>query len=410
MKQSMIILFTQGNAHLSGRAGICEVPSDQSKKIKDFRMKILITCLLLISVLTSTAQVIVTPQLQRTGILQKQQLWNMLLTNTAQANVDGHLEVVLADIQTGQPILSGVGKTFSITPGNMQVNAALMEPIQYTQLNGNYVIEPGPNGFLPLGNFSVCISYFRHVHDAVDQLAEECDFIEIEPLSPPQLVLPWNEAQETQTNPSFSWLPPAPASFFSNLRYDIDVVAINPGQSAADAIQQNIPLLHQAQLVQSYLLYPTSSPPLQVGKQYAWRVTATSNGAVVSRSEIWEFTIISENDVPKIKTNNLPYIKLVKDELPAYSLQVDYLKFDYLNEAADSTWNIRVYDLTSGSNDTIPLRADTIPLKYGQNLVNIDLTGQNSFTPQHFYLLELRNTRSEIWRMRFEFRRKENNQ
>lgn len=373
-------------------------------------MRIFITYLLLLSGLVSRAQVIVTPQLQRTGVLQKHQLWNMLLTNSSQSSVNGHLEVVLSDIVTGQPILSGVGKGFAITPGNMQVNAALMEPIQYTQLNGNYIIEPGPNGFLPLGNFGVCISYFRHDHDAVTQVAEECDFIEVEPLSPPQLVLPWNEAQETQTSPSFTWLPPAPASFFNNLRYDIDIVEINPGQSGADAIQENIPLLHQAQLMQTYLLYPTSAPPLQIGKQYAWRITATSNGAVVSRSEIWVFSLISESDLPRIKTNNLPYIKLVKDELPAYSLQVDYLKFDYLNETADSTWNIRLYDLTSGTNDTVPSRWDTIPMKYGQNLVNIDLIGNNNFTHQHFYLLEQYNSRGEIWRLRFEFRRKENNQ
>ncbi|MBX3255774.1 MAG: hypothetical protein KF862_16690 [Chitinophagaceae bacterium] len=371
-------------------------------------MKMRILCLLLLSGLMPAAQVIVTPQLLRTGVLQKQQLWSMLVTNTGQSAVDGHLEVVLADIATGQPVLTGVGKAFTVAPGNMQINAALMEPIQYTQLSGNYVIEPGPNGFLPLGNFSVCISYFRHVHDAVDQLAEECDYIEIEPLSPPQLVLPWNEARETQTMPSFTWLPPAPASFFNNLRYDMDVVEVNAGQSGADAIQENIPLLHMAELVQTYLLYPTGSPPLQTGKQYAWRITATSNGAVVSRSEIWTFSLESESDLPRIKTNNLPYVKLVKDELPAYSLQVDYLKFDYLNETPDTAWNVRVYDLTSGSNDTISFRWDTLALKYGQNLVNIDLTSGNSLIHQHFYMLELRNSGNEIWRMRFEFRRNEN--
>ncbi|MBX2922747.1 MAG: hypothetical protein KF746_11185 [Chitinophagaceae bacterium] len=371
-------------------------------------MKIFIIPLLLLSAFASTAQVIVTPQWQRTGVLQKQQLWNMLLTNTGQGTVNGHLEVVLADIVTGQPILTGIGKAFAVAPGNMQVNATLMEPVQYIQMDASYVIEPGPNGFLPLGTFSVCISYFSHVHDAVDQLAEECDFIEVEPLSPPQLVLPWNESQELQNTPSFTWLPPAPTGFFSNLRYDIDVAEINPGQSGADAIQDNIPLLHQTQLVQTYLLYPTGSPPLQVGKEYAWRITATSNGSVVSRSEIWTFSLVSENDLPRIKTNNLPYVKLVKEELPAYSLQADYLKFDYVNEAADSSWNITLYDLTSGNNDSIPFRWDTIPVKYGQNLVNIDLTEDNSLIHQHFYLLELRNSLHEIWRMRFEFRRKEN--
>lgn len=361
--------------------------------------------ILLCTGLVCDAQIIVTPQLQKTGVVQKQQLWNMLLTNTDAGSVSGHIEVVLGDNVTGQPVLAGTGKVFSIAQGSMQINSAMMEPVQYRQLNGNYIIDPGPNGFLPIGNFSVCISFYRHEHDAVNQIAEECDFIEVEPLGPPQLTLPWNESEELQKTPAFSWLPPTPAGFFNLLNYDLDVAEILPGQSAADAIQQNIPLLHQVNIIPVSFLYPLSAPALEYDKQYAWRITAKNNGVVVSRSEIWSFTLKQELTKTIIKSNNLPYAKLVNSDQPGYSMQLDYLKFEYNNEANDSTWNISVHDITSSSMDTISMRWDTVQIKYGQNLVNLDLQKADSFIPGHFYLMVLQNNWGQTWRLKFEFRR-----
>jgi len=370
-------------------------------------MRLLITWLFIIAGLTARTQIIVTPMIQRTGVIQKQQLWDMVLTNPSRDVVRGHVEVVLADAVNGLPILIGVAKSIDVSPGITQINAAGLEPIQYRQVNGNYIIEPGPNAFLPLGNFVVCVSFFRYEHDIVTQVAEECDFIEVEPLSPPQLVTPWNESQETQPYPTFNWLPPAPVSFFSNLKYELDVVELLSGQSPADAIQRNMPLLHQTNLVTTSLLYPVSAPALEYDKQYAWRITAISNEVVVSRTDVWTFTLKRETDIPKMRTNNLPYSKLVKTDQPAYSLQVDFLKFEYFNEAGDSTWNIIMYDLDSKNLDSIPLRWDSIPIQLGQNLVNIDLSENTDFKDKHFYLLELSNSRNEKWRLRFEFRKEE---
>jgi len=372
-------------------------------------MKGVIIFLLLLCSSISSAQVLLLPQLSRTGILQKQQLWNMTLTNTGNDPLNGHLQIMMTDMGTGLPVLSAVGKPLTLMPGNNQVNATLMEPVQYTPLDGNYMFDPAPNGFLPFGNFEVCFSFFKHEYDAVIQVSEECDYIEVEPLSPPQLVLPWNEAQETQLLPSFNWLPPSPSSFFNNLRFEFDLVEINPGQSAADAIQDNLPLYHQTNLVQAFLVYPNAAPPLQYDKEYAWRISATSNNVTVSRSEVWIFSLVQEKSPSVARSNNLPYVKLVMEELPAYSVQVDYLKFEYINETADTAWKIKVYDLSIGNRDTVSLRWDTIPLRYGQNLVNMDLTGSSPLISNHSYLLELRNSREEIWRLRFEFRRRENN-
>lgn len=370
-------------------------------------MKLFIASVFLLSGLLSGAQIIVTPPLQRVGVLQKQQLWDLAVNNASGYVIPGHIELVLGDAVNGRPILIGVTRTVDIPPGITQVNAAFLEPVQYTQVGGSEVIDLSPNGFLPLGNFMVCISFYRHEHGLVNQVAEECDFIEVEPISPPQLLLPWNEAQETQLNPTFNWLPPAPINFFSGLRYDIDIAEIYPGQSPSDAIQQNIPLLHQPDMIATSLLYPVSAPALQYDIPYAWRITAKSNGSVVSRTDTWSFTIKHEADRPKLKTNNLPYSKLIKSDQQTYSLQVDFLKFEYFNEADDSTWNIIIYDLNDKNLATIPFGFDSIPMHRGQNLVNIDLSNNRAFADKHFYLLELTNSRNEKWWLRFEFRREE---
>lgn len=351
------------------------------------------------------AQVLVNLQLPSSGVVQKTQLWNMVVTNTTGSAFFIHIELMLSDAGTGQQVMSAVTKTLLIPSGTTQLNASILNPILYNIVNSAYPINPGPSGLLPIGNFEVCYSFMRHISDVIDKVAEQCDELVIEPLSPPQLIYPYDQTAIRELNPQFSWIPPAPSSLFINLSYDFKLAEISPGQTAATAIQQNYPVLQEQNINTTSLLYPQTAPTLELNKHYAWRIVARSNQSPVSQSEVWEFTIKQFQQADSLIKGDLPYAKLRKDDQPGYAIFANDLKFDYLNETIDSVWNIAVYDLSLPQRKKVILNLDSVILKRGQNQVLYSVRNNPDFIDKHIYILEVKNSRNEIWKLRFEFRK-----
>jgi hypothetical protein len=373
--------------------------------------KIIILLLCATVSIAARSQLVVNLQSPPAGFTYKPQLWTMLLTNTTSSVIRLHIEVTLTAYGTSQQVMTGVTNVFSLAPGTTQLNATMLSPIQYNLVSGSYTMDANPYGLLPMGHFDACFNFFTHASDNVQQVSEQCEEIVVEPLSPPQLIFPYDQTAIEDSMPQFTWLPPVPANLFTNLRYDLDVVEMTGNQSAADAIEQNIPLYQRTDLAPTTLLYPLSAPALEYGKNYAWRIVAKSNGNAVGSSETWQFSLKHFASVTTIGEGGLPYVKLKKAPECGYAIFSGDLKFDYLNETADSVWNVRVSDLSTTGRDNINLQMDTLKLLPGQNLVNYPTTGSSFFVDHHFYLLEIFNSRNEIWRLRFEMRRpsEENN-
>jgi len=360
--------------------------------------KMLLGLLLLLSLWTH-AQVILNLQLPQSGVVQKSQLWNIMVSNTNKTVVTGSFSFLMST-QSGQQILSAKTSILSFPPGTTMVNASMLSPIQYTVLSGDWVIDAGQNGFLPPGIFQVCYVLESFTHQGA---IEVCNVINISPLSPPQLITPENQtAIDTTGVPQFIWIPPAPLNLFSNLQYELYLVQVDSFQTPAEAIQMNIPILFQQDITGTNLLYPLSAPHLQQDVTYAWQVTAKNNQSPVSASETWVFTL-QKPVTKKTDSSDLPFVRLKKNEESAYAIVAGKLKFSYTNETADSVWNIKIYDISSPQPAEILFAMDSIPLKTGVNLVQINLMRNSRFIDHHLYLMELRNTRNEVWRLKFEF-------
>lgn len=368
-------------------------------------MKKIIIFFLIVSGLAAQGQLVVNLQTPPAGFTYKPQLWNMLLTNTGSTPVTLHIEVTLTVAGTAQQVMSGVTNVFILAPGTRQLDASVLSPIQYNLLSNAYAMDANPYGLLPMGHFDACFSFFKHASDNAEELSQQCEEIDIEPLGPPQLVYPYDQTGIDITNPQFSWLPPIPMNLFNNLTYDLDLVQINTGQSAADAIQQNIPLYQGTDISATTLLYPISAPELEFGNSYAWRITAKANGNPVGSSETWQFDLKHYTTGPPLGPVSLPYAKLKKAPESGYAMFSGELKFDYMNEASDTVWQTRVYDLSTQNRGSMVLTMDTIPLVPGQNLVHYPTQDVSFFEDKHIYLLEIYNSRNEIWRLRFEYRR-----
>jgi hypothetical protein len=361
--------------------------------------------LLFFVVVQSHAQLLVHLNLSPQGVVEKSQLWPITLINTTNSALTLRVELTISDAKSGAPVLSASTKSFSINPGTTQINNAYLQPILYNVLGVGYNIDASSTGLLPLGDFAACYSFMAIQRENIVKLAEECTELVVEPLGPPQLVMPYDQSVLESKNPQLSWLPPMPANLFSNLKYDLELVEVLPNQSQEDAVQQNIPVFQQSSVSFTTIQYPLSAQALQLNKLYAWRVIAKSNETYIGKSETWVFKIKEFENADSLITNAVPYGELKTQDQPSYAIFSDELKFDYLNELEDSVWHISIYDLSSSERKIILLNMDSIPLKPGQNLVNYSVKNIPDFINRHLYLLEVINSRKESWRLRFEYRK-----
>ena len=181
-------------------------------------MKKLILLVILMHFFYAQAQLVVNVQLPPSGVIQKSQLWNIQVTNTSLNNVSVTINMTMINNETGEHVLTASTGIVSFIPGNTMLNATALLPIQYNIVSANNTMDGSPEGFLPAGSFTICYDFnLATVQKA--SIARECNTVNIEPLSPPQLLLPENQTDiDTSALPQFSWLPPAPLTLFTNLQ------------------------------------------------------------------------------------------------------------------------------------------------------------------------------------------------
>src|SRR5688500_13198285 len=220
----------------------------------------LLFCIVLSLTVGMQAQVIMNLQLPPVGLTLKPQLWNFSLVNSGHGRVNVRVELIVTDVSTNQRILTGTSNLFVLAVGAKQVRPADVMPVTYSIGSPGYSVDPSPDGFLPIGIFNICYSVINQNNDAQETLSEECETVQIEPVSPPQLILPADNEPVLVTRPLFTWLPPSPFNSNNSLLYDWVLVEVQPTQSAADAIQQNIPVLAQRNMAVASIQYPLSMP------------------------------------------------------------------------------------------------------------------------------------------------------
>lgn len=361
--------------------------------------------LLMVCIAGSLAgQVLINLQLPPTGMTLKSQLWNFSLINTGTDKVNVRVDVSVRDQAGNVQVFAGSSKSFELAKGMKQVQYQDVLPITYTIYNGNYGVDANPDGFLPIGNFQVCYSVFQYVSDATESVAEECQGIEVEPVSPPLLVLPADSERIILTRPLFTWTPPVPINRFSALNYDWTLVEVLPGQSGDLAVQQNLPLLTASSLSATNFQYPASSPELDSTKTYAWQITAKNNSNAVGKSEVWTFRIAKLSpDTTNYKQEGY-YIRLAPQSEASYTICFGDVRYEYVNDINDSTAQVHIYDITLANHPEVTLDTAAQKLRFGQNFIKHSLAGMSGIINRHLYLLELRDSRNQSWYLKFEYR------
>src|SRR5882672_5439150 len=193
-------------------------------------------------ILKAKPQVVMNLQLPPAGLTIKSQLWNLSVVNTASQTMQAQVELSMVSVSNNQTVLTATTRVLDFPKGLKQLHAGEVAPVIYNVLASGYNVDGSPEGFLPVGTFQLCYTLVRVDLETEERVAEVCETVVIEPISPPQLVSPSDSEQVELTRPLFNWLPPSPYQLFNNLVYDFNLVEVQALQTGADAIQQNIPV------------------------------------------------------------------------------------------------------------------------------------------------------------------------
>lgn len=366
------------------------------KKLRTVWVLMLLCCGI---VYTCYAQVLLTPQIPPQGLMQKKQLWNMLIINNSGIAQDVQIQMSLNDRTTGQKLLNGTSRVIILPKGASQFQEQDFAPVQYN-FSGSYAtVDRNTGDLLMAGSYTICYTLIsRNGKGAESPLSEECINMDVEPLSPPQLISPADTSVVETKYPYFTWVPPAPLAMFSDLKYEILVVELRKGQTVYEAIQRNAPIFIQRYLNTPYLLYPSSSKALESGKKYAWQVIAKNGTMYAQKTEVWSFRLKSDS-TSIVATGNL-YPKLTKGYTAEAHTVGKSLSFEYNNETGDSLVAVQFYDLQSQPKRLV--ETQTLPIKPGQNFIIVKLKPGLYKNEQH-YLIEIANNRNEYWNLKFKY-------
>jgi len=346
-----------------------------------------------LAALQAQGQVSMTVQLPPAGVLQKAQLWNILLVSASDAPVNVRIMLRLSDASTNQPLLTGISRTITLTRGARQLQVADVNPVQYEYLSP--AVDRTTTGLLTSGNYLACYSVVAGSH-VTELAAEDCIPFTVEPVSPPLLNTPANESVLETFLPQFTWLPPAPLNIFNDLNYELVLVAVGNGQSAAEAIQQNMPVFRAPNNRTPFVNYPASAAALDTAKRYAWTVNAYNGNRFAAQTEVWTFRIKSVQPESSKVVN--AYVQLKKELTGAVTSCSGPLLFSYGNDANDRTVKYEIIALEQ-SNKVV--QQGMLSLKPGENLLELPLKRSARLDDKQTYLFRLLNSRQEHWHMKF---------
>jgi len=329
------------------------------------------------------AQVQIQTTIPTVGLVQKNQLWNLVLLNGTIASIDGRIELIIRDRQTGLDLMSAVTSSVTIMKGANTVNVSRFNPIQYNYLG----MEPDRsiNGLLPAGAYIACYSFVKGDGDKQELLAEECVQFDVEALSPPMLLFP-ADSSVLETSPAqFTWTPPTPAALFSGLNYELLITEIRPGQKAAEAMQDNMPFYSTAGIITNLMTYPAALPTFEKDKWYSWQVVARDKKNYAGISESWVFKV-KNPDSTTIVTTSSAYV-LIKNnggQSGVFYINDELLRIKYYSYEATHPTIIRLL-----GTDGQLIQESKQELKYGDNYLLIKLN--KAFRSGQMYRVEIAN-------------------
>jgi hypothetical protein len=345
------------------------------------------------------AQIMMEPQLPSQGLLQQNQLWNILVVNNGDPLTGCVIQLSFQEEGSGRKIFNAVTGPVYLPKGPSQLSIKDMGAVRYDYLSSSYSSVTASAGLLPIGRFIACYDLFQTGGKGASILSQDCLPVAVEPFSPPQLAYPTDKSEISTSFPVFNWIAPAPVNMFSDLNYKLILTEVKNGQGPADAIQRNPILFIQVGIKDIALPYPSSYTALQQGKTYAWQVIAQNDNTYTAATEIWSFSV--KSDSFSVVLDKAAYPHLQRGPAATHFIVQRKMKFSYENEANDSLLTAKVYAYNNQGNVLVSTR--DVVLKRGMNFIDFDLDKSKGMREGAVYVLEMVNSRKENWDLRFRY-------
>ncbi|MFT3827196.1 MAG: hypothetical protein QM731_24935 [Chitinophagaceae bacterium] len=232
----------------------------------------------------------------------------------------------------------------------------------------------------PPGQYVFCYALLNSDKTSQDDF-ENCFDAEISPLVPLTLISPGDRDKICQKRPPLSWQPPIP--FNASMRFRLLLTEKKAGESVENLLV-NSPLILLDNITSTTISYPSNYPDLQEGKTYCWQVIAYQQGVVMSRSEIWEFTVqCTEPSKPAPFDSYRELKSLVNGN---YYIANRILKFSFQNPYNVKKLIYEIRDLSNGMKKIKDL--PEVAIVPGLNKIDIDLVDLG-LNPGGHYILKV---------------------
>lgn len=314
--------------------------------------------------------------------------------NGSQGSMSGSFRISVRDA-LGRLVLNISVPQVTIQAGNNRLQKSML---------GNSAIKFGESqavpmlsqtGRFPEGEYEYCFQFLRTSYKPDPEIFENCFQQTILPAMPLLLIDPYNGDEICNTRPGFSWQPPVP--LIPDVRYRIVVVPVYDKQDAMEALVNNRPVINMAGLRQQFINYPPQTPDLVKGQQYAWQVLVHKGDIIVTKSEVWQFTVKCDTLVNEQESYREAKVALEG----SYYLAKQVLHFSFTNPYKSAKLDYTIIDLADPLTEIKKL--PRVHMKSGINLIDLHLENNPSFIADHHYLLRIRNAGTKELVLKFSY-------
>jgi hypothetical protein len=318
-------------------------------------------------------------------------VWKTILIN---ASTKPETVIIQWQIKTGgsQDVLTVTTQAVTLAAGSNSLNATESASAKWDYGNTSAAAVLRSTGKLSYGQYTLGVSVMTLTGKLIGSNSEELD---IQPMLPPQLSSPRNEDTVTVKYPLLTWIPPRPVVSGVEVTYSLRLVALQKGQSPAEGLLQNEPLLNLTGLATIYTTYPGTAQELQPGVNYAWQVSASYEGYSLGTTEIWTFTL---KPPPPPPADDVIYPVASKVSDGHFYVTKGIIRFAYNNSANDKKLNYVIKRLDKKVNlKSLP----DLEVKPGTNKLEIDLRHNAGLKEKEYYDLVITDSKGQVYRVMF---------
>ena len=321
---------------------------------------------------------------------KKQDIWSFSILNNSSFSIQCILQIQLNSKDKNQ-ILEVKSKEILLSPGLTSDFNSNIFSSNYRYFGNSISRDFEQSDLLPPNEYKICVSIISKTEPYT--LSLDCDFIEIKPHLPIELVYPENKDEIETLYPLLRWTPLIPQD---GITYNLMLAPVFGKSSPAEALARNSRFLDITNLTTNFIPYPLDAPKLEYGKYYSWQVIAYKGNIVEGVTDVWKFMPIKSKI--NLNTESDCYRIISKENNNGNYLFGHTIKFSYDNRSNDYGLNYLILDTKNGNKiSNLP----EIKLQKGINNIDIDIDDIKGINKKSSYLIEIRNNDLERYTLTF---------